>query len=208
VTIADCVAVSVLTRTPVPGETKRRLIPALGGERAAALHQVMLERTVCTAVASQIGPVELVCTPTTQHPFLETLAKRYRVPLRCQTGGGLGEKMRHELTYTLQSCRFAAVVGSDCPGIQLGDYAQTRQFLADGADAVLGPSRDGGYYLLGLRRVDGRVFDDIPWGEDCVASVTRERFVERNLCWNELPVRVDVDRVEDIAEYPELHKVP
>ena len=200
----DGLAVSVLTRAPVPGQTKRRLIPALGATKAAALHEVMLERTLVTAVSAQVGPVDLVCTPTAEHPTFCSLARRFGVNLRVQIEGDLGERMRCELQRQLQLYRFGAVVGSDCPGIQISDYVGTIGHLTDGVDAVLGPSRDGGYYLLGLKCANWRVFEDIPWGEDSVADRTRERFVELNWSWRELPERVDVDRVADIAAYPEL----
>ena len=197
-------AVSILSRTPVAGETKTRLIPDIGAEQAAKLHCKMLERTVQVAVSSNVGAVELVCTPTIGHPFFESLARCHAIGLELQPEGGLGDKMFVELRRRLATCDFAIVVGADCPGITVEDYQCCAQHLSAGVDAVLGPSRDGGYYLLGVRHANTQLFTNIVWGRDDVAARTRERFTSLALTWRELPQRIDVDRVEDLSSYPDL----
>ena len=202
------VAISILTRAPVPGETKQRLIPAVGAERAAAIHELMLERVVSTAVAANIGPVTLACTPTTEHACFEQLFGRHGVNLQPQCDGDLGQRMFHELDQGLDQHAGALVLGADCPGVEVSDLHYAREWLLEGMDAVLGPSTDGGYYLLAVSRVLPQLFDGIHWGEPSVAEETRQRMQRLDFRWCELPERVDVDTGEDLSAYAFLEAWP
>jgi hypothetical protein len=79
------------------------------------------------------------------------------------------------------------------------DYlARAFALLDGGADAVVGPAEDGGYVLLGLRRMDKRLFEDMAWGTDRVLDQTRERLAVLGWRWQELETLWDVDRPEDL----------
>ena len=84
--------VVVMARAPVPGETKRRLIPAIGAERAAALHRAMIRRAVATALQSGVGPVELWCTPDTDHEVFRSLRSRTQVELHAHARERAGRR--------------------------------------------------------------------------------------------------------------------
>jgi glycosyltransferase A (GT-A) superfamily protein (DUF2064 family) len=71
-------------------------------------------------------------------------------------------------------------------------------------DAVLGPAEDGGYVLLGLRHAAPALFRDMPWGEESIAALTRERMRELGWRWRELPALRDLDRPEDLDWYRAL----
>jgi hypothetical protein len=70
--------------------------------------------------------------------------------------------------------------------------------LQKGAEAVIGPTEDGGYALIGLKRVDADLFEGIAWGAKNVLEETRNRLRALGWKWHELPVRWDIDRLEDV----------
>ena len=189
----------VFTRTPVPGRVKTRLIPAIGAERAANLHQVMLWRTVATAAEANVGPLALWCTPASAHPVFEQLQRNFALELQVQSGADLGERMHRALEQALAHAHGALLVGIDCPFLQAQDLREAADALAAGADAVIGPAEDGGYYLIGVRRSDPAAFANIEWGSEGVLVATREKFHALGWQWRELTTRRDVDRPEDLT---------
>jgi len=192
------VRILVFAKAPVPGEVKTRLVPALGARAAAELHARLARRTIDMAVAAQVAPVEIWCSPDDAHPFFRAL----ELPRRIQRGRDLGERMANALREALGECRFAILIGTDCPPMT-GDYLrEAAARLASGDDAVLGPAEDGGYVLIGLRRPKARLFESMPWGTAQVLAATRARLAELGLRWHELPPLWDVDRAEDLARLP------
>ena len=196
---AGDVPVLVFTRTPVPGRVKTRLVPVLGARGAARLHRRMLRATVATAVAAGSGPVELWGGPSVEHPYLVELSRAFGVGLRLQRGADLGMRMHHALSAACAAAPAALLVGSDCPALEPADLRAGARALAEGADAVLGPADDGGYYLVGVRSSDTRVFAGIEWGASGVLDATRARLRMLGWRWCELAVRRDVDRPEDLS---------
>ncbi len=195
----DAVRVLVFTRTPVPGRVKTRLIPAIGVERAVNLHRAMLWRTAATAAEADVGPVGLWCTPASVHPFFEEMQRTFDLELQVQSGADLGERMQRALEHALGHAHAALLVGTDCPFLEPEDLREAAGALGAGADAVIGPAEDGGYYLIGVRRSDSEVFSDIEWGSERVLDATREKFHALDWQWQELATRCDVDRPEDLA---------
>jgi len=196
----------IFSRAPEPGKVKTRLIPRLGAVAAASLHQRMLQQTVYQAVAGTLCPVQLWCSPTTDHPFFTRLAEDTGISLNQQVSGSLGDRMLYAADRALASARYVVLTGTDCPGLDTAYLRAALQKLADGYDAVLGPAEDGGYVLLGLRESDQLLFDDIPWGTDRVLPVTRQRLQRLAWRYTELDTLWDVDRPNDVTrlsmEYP------
>ena len=89
------------------------------------------------------------------------------------------------------------LLGSDCPALTAPHLLQADRALRDGADAVFVPCEDGGYALIGLRRVAARLFDGIVWGGRDVMASTRVRLDALGWRWRELETLWDVDRPED-----------
>ena len=193
----SCVCrVVVMARAPVPGETKRRLIPAIGAERAAALHLAMIRRAVATALESGVGPVELWCTPGTDHEVLRSLRSRMRVELHAQVGTNLGERMHAAIAARPGA---TAVIGTDCPFLEPGDLLLTAGALQRGdADVVLAPAFDGGYVLIGVAGPRPELFARVDWGTERVLAQTRERARAARLRLLELAARRDIDRPDDL----------
>ena len=188
--------VAVMARAPVPGETKRRLIPAIGAERAAALHRAMIRRAVASALASGVGPVELWCTPGADHEVFRALRDDTRVGLRTQVGPDLGARMHAAIEAHPGA---VAVIGTDCPSLEPEDLVRAADALrCAAADVVVVPAFDGGYVLIAVDRPRPELFSGVDWGTARVLAQTWQRAQATGLRLLELEARRDIDRPEDL----------
>lgn len=201
--MSDC-SLIVFAKAPVAGTVKTRLIPPLTARGAAALHRALVRNTLRKAVRAGIGPVELHCSPSTEHPFFRDCAKWFGVALRTQLGDDLGSRMERAFAMTLPSFPCALLVGADCAALTAADIRAAAQQLRDGMDAVLVPAEDGGYALIGLRRTVPALFTGIGWGGAGVMADTRRRLQTLGWRWAELPMRWDVDRPKDLGRLETL----
>ena len=188
----------LFARAPLAGQVKRRLIPALGKEGAAALYRQLLEHQIKGAKKAAVAPVELWCTPDDSDPFLRDIANRYQIPTRCQQGNDLGERMYHAFVTTLAAHPFALLIGSDIPALTMADIRAATQALEQGNDAVLVPTEDGGYALIGLRQVVPQIFTAITWGKEQVFAETMCRLTALRWSTHLLETRWDVDYPSDL----------
>jgi hypothetical protein len=170
----------------------------LGELGAARLHARLLWRTLHTACAAGIAPVELWCAPDTRHPVFARAAARFGLILRRQRGTDLGERMRAAFATALKQARCAVLIGTDCPALRAQHLRAALDALETGWDAVLTPAEDGGYVLVGLSRPAPSLFRDMPWGSAQVLPRTCERLAATGLRWRLLETLWDVDRPEDL----------
>jgi rSAM/selenodomain-associated transferase 1 len=184
--------VLVFAKAPQPGFAKTRLIPLLGAQGAAALHARLIKHTLQTAKRAAVGAVELHGAPA-DDDFLRYCAERYDVQLVGQSDGDLGDRMCAALERVLSACASAVLIGSDCPALTARYLRRAALVLDDGNDAVLAPTEDGGYALIGVRRCDERLFQRIAWSTPDVMSETRERLRTLGWRWCELATLWDVD---------------
>jgi hypothetical protein len=197
-TAADAgTAVVVFARLPVPGAVKTRLIPLLGPEGAAALHARLVKRTLATARAAALRPIWLYGAPGVDDAFFRFCATQFGAELAAQSGGDLGARMIAAFESALAAHPRVLLLGTDCPVLTARHLRQADRALRDGADAILVPCEDGGYALMGLKRVDARLFDGIAWGGENVLADTRARLTALGWRWRELDTLWDVDRPED-----------
>ncbi len=192
--------VIVFAKAPQPGVAKTRLIPLIGAEGAARFHASMVKHTLGTALNARVGPVELHCAPDTLDTFFSACASRYRVTLYPQIGADLGARLQRTFEQGLLGHKQIIIIGCDCPVLKTYHLREARDALRD-HDAVLIPSEDGGYALIGLARCDARLFEDIEWGTDSVLATTRERLRELGWRWRELETLWDIDRPEDYQRW-------
>jgi rSAM/selenodomain-associated transferase 1 len=196
---ASAIPVLVFARAPVPGEAKTRLIPQLGAAGAARLHAALVERSLETAVAAGVGPVELCCAPDAAHPYFAQCAQRHGVALSAQGDGDLGTRMLRAFDRVVSVTGPAILVGADCPALTSRHLRDAARCLGRGFDAVLAPAEDGGYVLVGLARVSSQIFDGVAWGGPSVMRETRLRLGALGWHWHELPELWDVDCPDDVA---------
>jgi hypothetical protein len=96
------------------------------------------------------------------------------------------------------------LIGSDCPGLT-ADYLDSAFELLRSRDAVIGPAMDGGYVMIGLKRPEPGLFEQIQWGSRNVLDQTRARFRQLGLHASELVPLHDIDTPGDLAHYPQYH---
>lgn len=196
---ARAARILVFARAPVPGRCKTRLVPALGAPGAAALHRRLVRRTLAAARASGHA-VELWCAPDAAHGFFAACRRDYGVRLRRQPRGDLGRRMALALAGTLREGVAAAVlVGSDCPEFTPRDFAGAVAALAT-RDCVLQPSTDGGYVLIGARRLDRRTLDGIAWSSGRELAQTRGRLKRLGFSFSEETPLMDIDTPSDLVK--------
>ncbi len=196
----------LFAKAPVPGQVKSRLIPAVGEQRAAEIYQALLEQVIETSAAG-IAPIEIWCAPDRKHAVFRQAASHPFITLQTQPAGDLGARMALAARQALTRAESVLLIGGDCPVLKRKHLLSALEWLAGGADAVLGPAEDGGYVLLGLRRMRRELFCDIPWGTDRVLDMTRQRLTQLGWSWRELEPLWDLDRDADLQRYLRLSRI-
>jgi uncharacterized protein len=189
-------AVAVFSRPPVPGKTKTRLIPVLGAEQAARLHRQLLERTMQAASAAA-SAVSLFVSEEPAHPVFIALAERYHCAIALQQGTDLGQRMRDALEQMLTHHAKVLLVGSDCALHSAGNLQEAALAL-DTNDMVFTPAEDGGYVLVGARKVTAQAFVAIDWGTSSVMAQARQNLRAAGCGWSEMPALWDIDKAADV----------
>jgi uncharacterized protein len=196
--VTDKCAIGVMIKTPRNGFSKTRLSPPFSLEEAADISRCFLKDTSATIEAlshedSFVVGVAIYTPVGSEGDLGELLPPGFKMIAQRETGFGtrlLGA------TQDLFSVGFAAVclVNSDSPTLPFHYLQDLATFLKEPKDRlVIGPSLDGGYYALGLRRAHTRLFEDITWTTDRVYGQTIERSKEINLPAITLPAWYDVD---------------
>jgi uncharacterized protein len=111
--------------------------------------------------------------------------------------------MYNALVAGLERFERVVLVGSDCPSIDR-DYLHQALLALEQDDIVLGPAADGGYTLVGARRVPREMFEGISWGTGAVFSETTLRLQRSGVAWSALPVLTDIDRPGDLPAWTAL----
>jgi len=195
--------VAVFARRAVAGRVKTRLSPALPPALACALHASMTADTLAAVAATDAERFILWDVPAPDGAGMSaTVAMPIAVPSDVregtQHGDGLGARLVTAFDALLSDAGAAVIVGTDCPDLRPRHIEAALAALAH-HDLVLGPSRDGGYWLIGLSRRVPELFADIPWGTDAVFARTVERAAGANLRATRLEMLADVDTPEDLV---------
>lgn len=190
----------IFAKRPDPGRVKTRLAGELGAEGAAELYR-RLGRLVLDRVRG--GPYRtIVCfdPPGARDEVAAWLGEEGGVAYRPQPAGDLGERMAGAFDEAFAEARRVVIVGTDAPDLDARLVEEAFEALErpGGPELVLGPARDGGYYLIGLRRPTPALFRNVPWSTPEVTDVTLDRARAEGLAWDLLRPLVDVDRPEDV----------
>lgn len=189
---------TVMAKQPERGKVKTRIAAVLGDDLAVELYRCALHDTL--ALASSIVDVAHVLSyaPPTEdgRRYFEQAAPDFA--LIPQQGATLGERMTGILAALLKVDSPVVLIGSDSPDVPAELITRAFDTLRGGADVVLGPAHDGGYYLLGVRSMQPHLFARIDWSTALVAQQTRERAVGAGLKVVDLPPWHDLDTVDDL----------
>jgi len=196
--------IAIFLREPVPGETKTRLIPALGADGAAALYRAMAERITGGIAHAGLAEIALWVSSNPHNEWFLTLCNKTKIYL--QQGNELGQRMEHCVTAMLSQAAVESVVlvGSDCPVLGPEYLQAALDHLDTGADVVFGPAEDGGYVLLGLRRVIPELFRNIEWGTERVLKQSLAQLRPLGLRVECLEELWDVDTAADLPRLSTL----
>jgi hypothetical protein len=200
----DGPAVGVFIKRAEPGEVKTRLGAAIGAEAAALLYRAFVADLVETIEQLSEARKVVFFTPPSALRACRTLCRRSsgRLPggieFRPQASGALGRRLRTAFAELFGAGASEAIlVGSDCPTLHVGVLTDAIGALRR-CDLVLGPSEDGGYYLIGMRQPQPDLFRRVPWSTDRVLEITLRRARSRRLRTVVLPHLRDVDDVADL----------
>jgi rSAM/selenodomain-associated transferase 1 len=215
--------VVVMTRWPAPGRCKRRLAAGIGPRRAAALqarltaHAMAAARQACGLAGQGSGAEELSLVLAVDG-LAGRAAQRWGRALgagrvRLQGRGGLGVRLRRQLRLArTEGAGAVVVVGCDLPELAAADLLAAFEALQE-VPLVLGPARDGGYWLIGLAGAAlaepaggaAALFaghgSRIPWGGQGVLAHTLAAAAASGLPWRLLAERGDLDRPEDLQAW-------
>lgn len=185
--------VIVFGREPIPGEVKSRLASGIGDEVAARIYAAMLDHTLDVSRSSGARVVlSLAEVPS------GSWVRNLEVAVEVQRGNDLGDRMDDAFARRFSEEEGRVVmVGSDCPWFSATHIAKASAKLG-GADAVLGPASDGGYWLVAQRPPGLAMFARIPWSSPVTLERTRKRISALGGTWSELEELVDIDTVADL----------
>ncbi len=207
-------ALVVMAKAPLEGQVKTRLIGALGAEKATELYVAFLSDTFAVmeevrdeleaeaeeADADYTFSIVLNYTPEGEAEAFERVEREGSLMIP-QRGDTLGERI-HNCFEDLFAAGYESVVviGADSPTLP-GEYLlDAFDALEDDQTAVLGPTEDGGYYLIGLRRLHGQLFTSIPWSTNQVLAETQKRANEAGVKIVLLPAWYDVDTPAELEQ--------
>lgn len=189
-------AIICFTRVPKPGVTKTRLLPILTGDRCAGLHTAFLQDL--SKVYGQIQ--EDLFVAHTADPDWEILQAIFpdAVGFFSQEGKDLGEKMFHAICHVLRQGYEAVVLtGADLP-LMTTEHLESGFSALEDADIVIGPTSDGGYYLVGMKQTHREIFENQSYGGATVLENTIAAAKEAGLTVALAKTCDDVDTPEDL----------
>jgi rSAM/selenodomain-associated transferase 1 len=193
---AGLCAFAVMTKAPRAGRVKTRLVPPLTAAEAAQLNVCFLRDTAAaiSQACAEKGRGIAVYTPVgAEADYVDILPREFQ--LIPQRGDGFGERLAFAVE-DLFAIGFASVclIDSDSPTVPPDVYVEAARSLSMHGDrVVLGPSEDGGYYLIGLKQNHRRLFQNIEWSTERVLEQTKTRAAKLGLQLELLPTCYDVD---------------
>jgi rSAM/selenodomain-associated transferase 1 len=194
-------ALIIFTKLPRPGEVKTRLGKSIGMVDAARAYKGFAEHVFAIAdeLAREKIEVCLYYEPTATEEAVRAWVCRdfTYVP---QRGEGLGERMHNAFASVFEDgVGRAIVIGTDVPELEATHVAKSFALLDDN-DIVVGPSADGGYYLLGMNAPMKELFENIVWSSNTVFDATMAKVRTLGLSVTVLPLLHDIDTEEDLRQ--------
>jgi uncharacterized protein len=195
-------ALIIFAKMPIAGWVKTRLSPPLSPGEAAELYRCMLEDIL--AKTSRLAGIRKYLFHEggvdAGRYFAGTVREMTCLP---QQGSDLGERMANAFRHVFaEGCTAAAIIGTDSPDLPVSRIDTAYELLEKG-DVVLGPSEDGGYYLLGMRKMYAGLFHDILWSSANVLRESLRKAEDAGITVSLLPTWHDVDTAEDLRR-PQL----
>ncbi|WP_459931269.1 TIGR04282 family arsenosugar biosynthesis glycosyltransferase [Desulfosporosinus burensis] len=199
-----------MSKVPLPGRTKSRLQEKAGAQEAALFHRACLYDLQAVLRTCRM-PARIYIAGGSDEEFRSSFPHALPEEFTClleldwsdfafylQHGGDLGERMLCAVQESLTEFQEVILIGSDIPGIDQNLLEQSCAELQQ-HDLVLGPAKDGGYYLIGLKSADLFLFCEIEWGSGLVLEQTLQAARRHQLKTALLPEMQDIDRWQDLV---------
>lgn len=195
-------ALIIFAREPKLGRVKTRLMTNLSPKTILKLYQALVKDTIQVARSIPCQNRYLFFTGCKTAPILKRLAPSFT--FRQQRGENLGLRMLHAFNFAKkQGAKHIITIGTDCPTLTKDDiHTATRKLINH--DYVLGPAKDGGYYLLGLKKPDKRIFYGIRWGSEEVLKETLAKIKSNKNTVTLLRQQTDIDTFESLIKSTKL----
>ena len=197
----------IFTRYPEPGKVKTRLIPKLGRNGAARAHRQLAQHIFTRVIpftTSSLYHLSIYYTGGDVHQMRCWLGSG--LSFKAQIGKDLGQRMATAFrTARDHGSPKTVLIGTDCPSID-AQVITTAFDQLDRSDLVIGPTFDGGYYLLGMKgdiedKKINTLFENISWGMSVVYRQTLDQAEKAGLTLYSLQHHHDIDRPEDLAHF-------
>ncbi len=193
----------LFARPPVAGRAKTRLAVTVGEQAAACLATSFLRDTL--ALCRTLPDHHLVLAtvePLAEYAPADSALGRELAALQTwpQGEGDLGARMERALRRALELGPWALIVGTDSPGLPLASLESAVRSLQH-SDAVVGPTLDGGYYMLGMRRCPEGALDGLPWSNSQTCAATLERLYRLGMEPTVAPTFLDIDTGDDLQAW-------
>ncbi len=186
----------IMTKIPLAGTVKTRLQKVLSPDECAALAAAFLQDAFAKA-QTVCGNTMIAVSPFYESDKLKNIL--HAAPLLIeQTGANLGERMFNAFEFAFENDSDAVVmIGTDSPTFP-AEYIERAFELLKKTNAVLGETSDGGFYLIGLRRLEKRIFENVEWSSPNTFAQTKRNFMHLNFDLREIPAWYDVDEPADL----------
>lgn len=198
--------VLLFAKAPRPGTVKTRLAKDFGGARALALYR-WLGRRQLQALPRGWPAVVYYAPADAEAEMRAWLGPQIALEPQCE--GDLGSRLMDASERAFSGGATAVIlVGTDCPSLQESRFVEASALLDRGCDAVFGPTPDGGYYLLAMRRLYPELFQDIPWSTNETLRESLRAAGRLGITTELLPHHDDIDTLADLRRAVEEGWIP
>lgn len=195
--MSNSTALIIFIKNPVLGKVKTRLAKSIGDQKALDIYQHLIKITQTVSLQSTCN----------RYLFYSDFVDRTdnwpenKFLKHLQIGDDLGQRMQHafEFVFKLGHSK-ALIIGSDCPTIT-AQHLQEAETSLDKNEVAFGPSEDGGYYLLGMKKLIPQLFENQPWSTNVILPNAIDELNKLQLSHHLLPVLNDIDTLEDWEQY-------
>ena len=199
---------AVMVKHPQLGKVKTRLSEITGAEKALQVYTHLLENLEQNCLPKAVNSYLLGSFVTPENKVLEfqKMYETYNFYIS-QHGDNLGERMKHAFEHLFRKMHAekGLLIGADIPHLN-SSIIETAFSLLDSSDIVLGPTQDGGYYLIGMKSIHKELFKNISWGTKNVFETTIKICQKASLKYSLLDTLSDLDNAEDLELFPEIVK--
>jgi len=187
-------ALIVFVRNAELGKVKTRLAAQIGDQKAFDVYMSLLQHTHSVAITADCD-VRVYYSDYIPNVDLWDIGYCSK---HLQTGGDLGQRMSAAFDETFAAnYEKVLIIGSDCPQLN-SQHLQKALDELNTSEVVLGPARDGGYYLMALKQSWPALFENKQWSSEILFDQTIDVLIQLGLSWYELPILADIDTAEDL----------